>query len=294
MKGLTRLTLLLLAYGIFIIPRTTQAQIVNVLDAVESSKQGFGGAVDFAVEWRTGNTNLLRFGWNVGASYRAGRHLTFFKWQLTNAAKKSSRHGEYDDLYISNSFEHFRYRFHVQGPLSTEVFLQHAMDNTKRLRVRALAGGGVRLETPKASWGFIALGTDYMFSYEEFYEDCACTFDPDGCPACGDGTACEDDSESQPTAVYVYEPYQHRWSSYLQLVIKIADSLSFQQTTFIQPRLDDFGDYRLMTEAGLVFKAGKFYSKTSLTVSYHSRLGVWCPGVENLDSVLKNSMGFAF
>ncbi len=283
---------LFLALALSAVPSVTRAQIVNVLDAVESAEEGMAGAADFTVEWRTGNTNLLRFGWNLGASYRDGRHLLFFQWKLTEATQKDSLEGSYETPYINNSFEHLRYRFHLRGPLSAEAFLQHAMDAKQRLRVRALAGGGVRLETPKAKWGFVAFGTDYMFSYEEYYEDCACAGDPEGCSVCDDGKACDDDET--PVETLFYHPYQHRWSSYLQLVLSLADNLSYQHTTFFQPRFDDFGDYRLMTEAGLVLKAGRFYTKTSFTVSYYSRLAVWCPGVENFDTILKNAIGFTF
>ncbi len=286
MRCLSRFLVVVLGPIVMVAPGVSSAQIVNVLDAVESSEDGVSGAADFTIEWRTGNTNLRRIGWNLGTSYRDGKHLLFFQWQLTNAVKKSALDGSYDDPYISNSFEHLRYRFHVKGPLSTETFLQHAMDGKKRLRVRALAGTGLRLETSKKKWGFVALGTDYMFSYEEYYDDCSCTNDPGGCT--------EDDAGVEPPATYVYEPFQHRWSSYLQLVWRMGDNVSFQQTTFYQPRLDDFGDFRLMTEAGLVLKAGLFYAKTSFTVSYHSRLSVWCPGVENFDTVLKNAIGFSF
>ena len=272
-------------------PPGARAQIVNVLDAVESTKQGVGGAADFTIEWRTGNTNLLRLGWNVGASYREGRHLLFFQWKLTEATQKDSVEGSYEAPYISNSFEHLRYRFHLKGPFSTETFLQHAMDAKQRLRVRALAGGGLRVESPKAGWGFVALGTDYMFSYEEYYDDCTCATDPSACSVCGDGTDCEDSDGGE---ALVYHPYQHRWSSYVQFVLRLGDNVSFQDTTFYQPRLDDFGDYRLMTEAGFVLKAGRFYAKTSFTVSYYSRLGTWCPGVENFDTVLKNALGVRF
>ena len=260
-------------------PRVGGAQIVNGLDDVDSTKEGFSAAIEFPVEWRTGNTNLLRGGGRASASYRSGDHLMFFQLSADYGGKRSSAGDPYDP-YSSNTFEHLRYRYHLRGPWSVEALVQHAANEIKRLRLRALAGAGLRFQTSEAKWGFVAIGSTYLRSYEQILLNCDDLY--------GDYSMAVqlcNINESTETA------WEHRWSNYLQLAFKLGEKVSLVQTTFFQPDLQDFGDVRVLTEGSLVIGAGRLYVKTSLVVSYDSHPPL---SIYPLDTIVKNALGFVF
>ena len=46
----------------------------------------------------------------------------------------------------------------------------------------------------------------------------------------------------------------HRWTNYFSFSIRIDEMLSLSNVIYVQPRFDDFSDYRVLEEAALTLK----------------------------------------
>ena len=94
-----------------------------------------------------------------------------------------------------------------------------------------------------------------------------------------------------------YDETQHRASSYALGRVKLGDNLDLVETFYIQPRLTDLGDTRLLSQSQLVVKVTK---KVSITTSIYIAYDTVPPhdgtpvAVKKLDSALKTSLTYEF
>src|SRR5690349_12735916 len=120
-----------------------EAQIVNVQSLVGAeTPEGFSGALDAGVDWRTGNTELLIFSGAATLRYRSDPHLLV---AIARGAYGETGEGEDEELIAKNHFEHLRYRYKLTDLVTPEAFVQHEFDEFRRIQLRALGGLGVRL-----------------------------------------------------------------------------------------------------------------------------------------------------
>jgi hypothetical protein len=247
------------------------AQIVNVQSMISNErKQGFSLGVDLQFDLRTGNTKLIHFGSSAIGAYRGGRHLVFL---LARAD-----YGEAGDPrvpFINKDLEHLRYRFTVLPWLKWEAFIQHDRDAFRRLSLRALGGTGPRVRIFENAQISFHAAIAYMFEYEEL-----------------GGAGTELDYGEQDT--------NHRISSYLVFVLKLADKLSFAETAYFQPKIAgstprvnaDKADYRLLSDSELTIQATTHLAfKIVFSASYDHQPP---EGVEGLDTSLKNVLSVSF
>ncbi len=241
-------------------PGPAHAGIVNVqsLLAKEADK-GFSGAFKGTADWRTGNVNLLLLSASPIVRYRKGDHLVL--GVLRGAFGKSG-----DKRIISRTFEHLRYRYHLRDRVLLESFVQHEFDEFKRLQLRALLGIGTKIDLAQGKRYGVSFGLAYMLERERLRDDD------------------QPDAGAEDTA--------HRASSYLTGRYELDDRVQFIDTFYIQPRLTDVNDTRMLNEAQIVMKLSKSVSlTTSFTIAYDSRTP---DDVEELDSALKSIVTVAF
>ncbi len=246
-----------------LITSTPALAIVNVLPTGQS-EDGFSGKLSTSVTWRTGNTDLLQLAASTNAAYHQGKHGVLFKAQVTYGSKSS-------DVYIARTFEHLRYRFAVLDWLTAETLLQHQYDMFKKLKFRALVGGGMAASWQPLDDLSLVLGSTYLLEREVEGEDAEITLSS-------------------------FSDFDHRWSNYLQLGWNITETIGLKSTTFLQPKLTDFGDLRIHSENGLTVKANDVFSITvSFTATYDSEpYSDENTDVESLDTNLKTTLGFNF
>src|SRR5690606_29379864 len=99
----------------------------------------------------------------------------------------------------------------------------------RRLAVRGLVGTGPALQILDTSAASMLAGAAYMFEYERLDER-------DGAP----------DAGARDTA--------HRGSFYLTGTEKIGATTALNQTVYVQPRFDAFGDFRALAEVSVTSK----------------------------------------
>lgn len=242
---------------------TAEAQIVNVQGLVGvDAPEGWSGGLDAAVDWRTGNVDLLVVGAAATARWRRGDHLVF-------AIVKGDygRVGEEGKTFLKRTFEHLRYRWRATPLLTAEAFVQNEADRFRRLSVRALAGAGPRLNLVREGTWRVAVGLAYMAEFELIRDD-------PGLPDAGD------------------EQLNHRASSYVVLSASVNPYVTVTETFYAQPRLDEPTDLRLLSELGLTSKLTPRISwRTAFVVAYDRTPPAT---IERLDTTLQAGVSLTF
>ncbi|MBT6434488.1 MAG: DUF481 domain-containing protein [Deltaproteobacteria bacterium] len=218
--------------------------IVNVMDkGDQKSETGLTGEVNGSLSLRSGNKNWLNLDVGLNLTYRLYRHTFILKGSLEHQA------GALNSLepQISESFEHFRYRYEFLDDLFVESFVQHQFDQVKRIKLRFLHGIGVRFIHSFESVE-ITMGTTWMLEYEKEEEE---FWD------CEDGEACSQ--------------WVHRWSSYLTVDWEVMENIFVGTTNFIQPLFANLYDWRLLNDNYIEFRANKWLAmRSSYTLEYDS------------------------
>ena len=218
--------------------------IVNVMDkGDQKSETGLTGEVNGSLSLRSGNKNWLNLDIGLNLTYRLYRHTFILKGSLEHQA------GALNALepQISESFEHFRYRYEFWDDLFVESFVQHQFDQVKRIKLRFLHGIGLRFIHSFESVE-ITMGTTWMLEYEKEEEE---FWD------CEDGEACSQ--------------WVHRWSSYLTVDWEVMENVFIGTTNFIQPLFANLYDWRLLNDNYIEFRANKWLAmRSSYTLEYDS------------------------
>lgn len=234
---------------------------------------GWSGSLSTSFALSAGNVDRLTLGfsgglqyWTLypeGVGYRGRPHppgaRRFFenRWVLiTNAAFVRVA---FNDV-VNNGFAHTRYTRMWLPRLGSDFFAQAQYNEFKRLTLRALGGLGFRVDPVNRRLVQIWAGSGYM-------------------------------AELERNRVAVGDPHpaevvNHRWTSYGVIQLRLWDSAVVgRNTTYIQPRFDDFSDFRLLEALQIETRTGVVALGVELELQYDSRPPVFS-GVEPLDVFL--------
>jgi hypothetical protein len=240
--------------------RPARAQIVNVQPLLaQGDKMGASGTAEGALDWRTGNNELLQVSGSALARYRAPAHLVFL---LGRAELGRSDEG----TFLNRSLGHLRYRLELLPRFQPEVFVQHDRDELRRLLLRALVGCGPRVPIVKREAIEVAAGVAYLVELERVEEGAA----PGG----------------------VEETLRGRVSTYVALRATLNETFRLGHTLYVQPRADDADDVRLLVETELAAKVTEHVAvKLTPSVTFDSTPPT---GVLELDTTMKTSLQISF
>jgi len=215
--------------------------------------------MQIGLEWHTGNVDLMQVEGEGVLVYRSDPHMFLF-------STKGEFGIEAGDRFMAHTFEHFRYRYGLVEKLSLEALLQHELDEFRRLETRALVGAGLRYLLAKWDDETIFVGSTYLAEYELL----------------------DDQSLVDPNDSYIH----HRLSNYISMTFNLTTILRLEQSFYYQARFDDWSDYRVHSDTGLVAKISSFASIVNhFTVKYDSNTP---HQVENLDTSLETSLALDF
>jgi hypothetical protein len=249
-----------LACGLLARPANAQINAETLRRSLDHD--GVSGALEGSLTGRTGNTEGIVAGGTVQLAFVSQPHSGFLYAR-----------GDYVHLggatQVARSFVHVRGNEQLAPWLYWELFGQMQQDEFLRLRLRSLAGTGPRVRLfADAEWS-LYVGSAYMIEREEVSAGSS------------DGVG---EGRSATTA--------HRWSNYLALSYKASDLVTLTSTTYVQPRLDDFGDLRSLEEASLVINVSKrIATKLGCTLRYDRRPPT---GVKPTDVEVRNSLAFTW
>lgn len=215
--------------------------------------------VDGSVGWRRGNVDYLDLSSTINLGYNRDIHTPL----LTFTASYSDWN---DEPYLSLAFAHARWTAQWHDHVASEVFSQAQYNAFLFLRVRALGGAGARFTLFESKAFKMHVATGYLIEREIFQRSQI------------------PDDEPHPIATT-----NHRMANYLSFTIRADEMLSFTNVIYVQPRFDDFSDYRVLEEAAL-----NLTHSSGLTLSFgvSMRFDSDPPTVlERLDVTLMSKLG---
>jgi len=169
--------------------------------------------------------------------------------------------------FASSGLLHYRRSYTaVDERFTPEWFGQVNYDRSQFLTFRAVGGAGARTSFAQGEWGHFGAGTDVMLEYENLSL-------PD-------------------TSTHPDQTLEVRWSHYLKLRVVPTETLVITSTTYIQPALRSFGDYRALENLRL---AASITETLALTVSFDLRYDSRAPAeISALDTSLRTGLTYTY
>lgn len=199
-------------------------------------EQGLSGAVKLGLNGKTGNQKEQSFKGGTKLIYREENEIFMVLFDREYGTKLDAKNTD-------NSFLHSRWIHLLNELWATEAFAQWEKDEFDNLNSRVLAGGGAR---------YLVMQQPDVYSL-----------------AVGFGAFHEEEKQN----LVSYEESNRLWrlNSYYTYKYQLNNQVTFVNTTYAQPRPDDFGDFRLLFDAGLNVKlTNSLLLKVNYKLSYDS------------------------
>lgn len=251
---------LFLIFSTFCLSQSAFA-IVSMEDVhLGKPQQGFSGAFDLNFAADYGNTEER--------TTSSGIKLQYIKEQNIDFVLANYEYGESSGAKTKNkSFMHYRHIYQRRADLALEGFAQLSSNEFTRLNLRALAGGGVRL-----SLGEVTDKRAFLLGLGAFYE----REDLDADAALGE----DETSEAVRANIYVV------------LKFHFNDNVSLVSSTYYQPDVAQFSDFRAVEDLTLVSKlTERLALKVALDI-YHDSEPL--ATVEKTDASIKVGLSLNF
>ncbi len=196
-------------------------QIVNIEQLrLENKNSGLYGSLSANVNIQRNTRNLLnlKLGGHLNKVY--DKNQLILKGELGFAQSGNIDRTIEDDIDFSNDgFLHLRYTQAVDTSrtVSWEYFTQIQYNKLTRIDSRLLVGSGPRFQLTKFDNALFHWGLILMYEREQIFEEDILNSDV-------------------------------RVSSYFSFNLKPQSTVSFVSTTYVQPRIMSWSDYRLLTD----------------------------------------------
>ncbi len=202
------------------------------------------------------NTNkIFSFSNRIRVQYKTDKSLWLFINDLDFKEANSTK-------LVSKNAQHLRYNHKINPKLSLEAFLQSQQDKISAINFRGLVGSGIRYKFNKSDKYKLYLGSAIMFEHEYAKID---------------------------------NPTNHndfRNSSYFSCSLFPKENVSLVSTTYFQPRLDKFSDFRISSQTSIAVEVFKNLSFTTTFSYQYDKFPVI--GITNEQYVLSNGLMYSF
>jgi hypothetical protein len=206
------------------------AQVLNVENLrSEKDSAGISGSIGLNINLIKNTKNIFSLGNTNYIQYKKERHLLFF---ISDIAYKKVD----NEAIVDNGTYHLRYNYKWNEWLSLEAFAQSYNNSISNIDQRQLVGAGTRFRLSQKEKYKMILGTILMFEHEK---------------------------EDNAVAPIYHDDF--RLSTYFTFTYFPSENLTFKSTTFFQPRLDKFNDYRVHSYNSLTVK---LIDKLALSITY--------------------------
>jgi uncharacterized protein DUF481 len=232
----TTYSLLLLSL-FFCLPAQTNAQIVNIESArMQSDTVGWMGKVGAAFAFRKNTQKILETGVEAHFQYKTSRDLGLWLFLGNFSMLKVG-----DSRFTSDGLVHIRYNRKVNEWLRWEWFTQYQNNYITQIDARVLAGTGPRFKLIKTNVFRLYAGTMLMYEWEK--------------------------ELTTPTV----DHHDIRNSDYISFTWLPRESIEMISTTYFQPLLRKFSDYRFMCQIAFKVKATPHFSMAAKWNYLHDR-----------------------
>ncbi|MCA0429604.1 MAG: DUF481 domain-containing protein [Bacteroidetes bacterium] len=232
----------------------TQAQVVNIEGKrFLKDTNGFVGRADFNFNINQNVQQVLILGLNVHAQYVHNRNRI-----LAISDLSFFKAGKQD--FVNSGFQHLRYNYKIANRLTMEAFVQAQYNLALQLNQRNLAGAGPRIKIWKKPKFKMYAACLYMYEFQVQNNDSI-------------------------------REFNNRISAYASFNIDFK-KLDFVSTTYFQPNLADFNDYRIASDNVLeIIITNRFNFKTGINLLFDTQQPLRVP---NLTYIYRNGLSFKF
>ena len=240
----------------FCITITSTSQILNVESLRKvTDTSGFSGSTSLYFSLKRNKNNFFSISNDIHLQYKMKKNLVLFKNQI-NFQKIEGND------FTNKGISHLRYNYKLRPRIALEAFVQGQYNKVSKIDFRGLIGAGPRFKLSTASEKYkIYLGTLVMYEQEEL----------------SDGSQIE---------------RNFRGSSYLSFSLYPTDRITLISTTYYQPKLNEFSDYRVSSQSSLLIKLYKTLDfKTSYTFTYNAHPAIEIP---NSQYHLTSGLSYSF
>ena len=237
-------------------PATAQVDVQPL--SREAPPEGISGSLNANLSAQTGNTDFVQLGIS-GRVYRVDGAVT------TMIVGNGGLGFVGRSRFSSSGLFHYRKTYRYSSWIWPEWYAQANYDRSQLLKFRTIAGGGARTPVSAGRWGEIGAGISLMLEDERL--------------------------DLPDTASHARRTTTVRSSTFLSFRL-VADQLVVTSTSYIQPRLDDFGDLRVLHDLSL---ATPVTDRLAMTVSFDMRYDSGPPdGLAALDARLRTGLTWTY
>lgn len=193
---------------------------------------GFTGSASLDFSIKKDLNEYFGFRSNVHLQYKMNRHLVLLKNDIEFQKIEGNK-------FANSGISHLRYNYKVFPKITWEVFTQAQYNKVSKINFRGLLGTGPRFKLSNSELYNFYLGTLVMYEQEEL----------------DDGVT----------------PIQRdiRGSAYFSFSLYPVKNITIISTTYYQPKLSSFEDYRISSQSSLLIKMFEnFAFKTTYTFIY--------------------------
>lgn len=232
------------------------AQIVNIENKrLSAKKEGFSGGLDLNLNYTVNTKSLFQIGSKLKLAHLKQKHYSLIL--VDHALVRSN-----DESFINKGFEHIRYNYTLKdsGRVVYEAYQQGQFNKIQRINLRMLLGTGFRFLLIDQKNYQLNIGTGFMGEYEEL-------------------TTGEISNDVLS-------------ANYVSFDGQFTPDFGLNSIVYFQPKLVDFGFYRLSNETSLRLRINKYLSfKVVYTLTHDNRD---MEGVRKTNYAIKNTLSFNF
>ena len=199
------------------------AQILNIeQERIKTDTTGWAGSGKLSFQYTNNDEELLTGGAYMHIQYKTKRslYLSLTEYNLSKTTGSD---------FVNAGAQHFRYNYKINNWAVGEIFTQLQFNKVLKVKSRWLIGAGPRLKIVSSKTFNMFLATLYMFEHEELFDTILIT-------------------------------NNHRLGSYIAFNLKFRDNLSLINTSYFQPLINDFSDFRILTQTDLKIGITKHFA----------------------------------
>lgn len=229
------------------------AQILNVeQQRIVTDTTGWAGRINLSISASKFTKSLFAFNGLSHLQYKTKKdlYLIVLNYDIVNAGGEN---------FDNRGYCHFRYNRKINELIRWELFTQVQFNSLTKINQRWLTGIGPRLKLSEYEKAKFYFGIAYMYEFEELKE---------------------------PKIFH----RDHRLSSYFTFTLLPETQVKLVNTTYIQPLIRDFTDFRVSNDTALSFRISKSLRfTTSLSFLYDENPPLEVP---QLNYLLKNGIEY--
>lgn len=244
----------LFIFFLSLLPCALVSQIINIeTKRFLKDTNGFVGTTSGYFNLNQNVEQVMSFGVNQHVQYKRDKHRVL---SISDWTFINAGHTD----FVNAGYQHLRYNYKVTNALTWEAFVQAQYNKVLKLNRRYLTGTGPRFRLIKKENVKVYTACLYMYEYQQQNFDST-------------------------------EQFNHRLSAYVSMTIAFK-KMEFTSTTFYQPNLQDFNNYRIANDSSFELGINKSLNfKTSFNLLFDTRQP---RGVPDLTYVLRNGLTYKF